>query len=168
MRVDASADRPAPPRLVAAVAATGQALDPALGDDALAQLNRLRDLSRLRTSLGSVTVVPAGNGGGAVAGVGEPDGFDAETLRTAAAAVAARIAEFHASLAWVLDASLPLPLAEQARAVVDGVALGAYDPGAWRSARSRREIPSLTIVTADPAAAEATRRAGIVARFLTL
>ena len=40
---------------------------------------------------------------------------------------------FGGTLAWLLDASLPLGTAEQARAVVDGLVLGGYDPGRWKT-----------------------------------
>jgi leucyl aminopeptidase len=104
----------------------------------------------------------------ALAGIGLPERLDLDAIRTAAGAVARRVAEQHASLAWELDESLPLSPAEQARAVVEGVALGAYDPGVWRSARSRREVPSLTIVSASPEAAAAAERAALVSEFVTL
>jgi leucyl aminopeptidase len=116
--------------------------------------------------LGLVTYVREGERTTATVGLGLPDEVDAEALRTAAGAVAARVARVHASLAWQLDPSLPLPLAEQARAVVEGVAYGAYDPGAWRSARSRREVATLTLVgpaEVDEAAQRAARVAGFVA-----
>ncbi len=68
----------------------------------------------------------------AAAGIGERDRVDADSLRTAAAAVARQAREFAKSIAWVLDESLPLPPEEQARALVDGTMLGAYDPARWK------------------------------------
>ena len=51
--------------------------------------------------------------------------------RTAAASVAEAAERVGGTLAWVLDDSLPH--SEQARAVVDGLLLGSYDPGRWKT-----------------------------------
>jgi len=67
------------------------------------------------------------------AGVGKREELDADALRTAAAAVARSAHTFDGSIAWILDESLPLPLPEQARAIVDGTILGLYDPARWKS-----------------------------------
>src|SRR5690349_10691259 len=67
----------------------------------------------------------------ALAGVGAAEAVDADALRTAAATVV-READFAGSVAWLLDESLELPPTEQARAIVDGTLLGAYDPGRWK------------------------------------
>src|SRR5256885_11669809 len=67
------------------------------------------------------------------AGVGKLEELDADALRTAAAAVAQSAHTFAGSIAWILDESLPLPLPEQARAIVDGTILGLYDPARWNS-----------------------------------
>jgi leucyl aminopeptidase len=67
----------------------------------------------------------------AAAGVGEQ--VDADAIRTAAAAVARAAAGFGGSVGWLLDDSLPLAPAEQARAAIEGVAFGAYTPGRWKS-----------------------------------
>jgi leucyl aminopeptidase len=117
--------------------------------------------------LGLVTLLKEGGRTSASVGLGPVERLDADALRTAAAAVAARVARVHGSLAWQLDASLPLALDEQARAVVEGASFGAYDPGAWRSARSRRELASLRLVA--PAEVDAAaQRAARVAGFVTL
>jgi hypothetical protein len=42
--------------------------------------------------------------------------------------VARQVREFAASIAWVLDDSLPVSRQNQARAIVEGTLLGAYDP----------------------------------------
>jgi leucyl aminopeptidase len=68
----------------------------------------------------------------AAVGLGKAERLDADALRTAAAAVVREAGEFSESVAWALDASLPLPLDEQARAVVEGVLLGVYDPARWK------------------------------------
>src|SRR6266516_5046688 len=68
----------------------------------------------------------------AAVGLGKRDRLDADAVRTAAAAVAQEAGDFSASIAWALDPSLPLPVDEQARAVVEGIVLGAYDPARWK------------------------------------
>ena len=99
----------------------------------------------------------------AVAGVGARDALDADALRTAAGTVARESREFAESIAWLLDDSFALPLAEQARAIVDGTLLGSYDPGHWKSAGDAIRLERLIVVTDDEAAAEAAGRAGVVA-----
>src|SRR5918992_3089434 len=81
-------------------------------------------------------------------GLGSSDELDADAFRTAAAAVARELQRSERSLAWPLDPELPLPLAEQARGVVEGVVLGSYDPGSWKSNGKELEPPkSLVLVT---------------------
>jgi leucyl aminopeptidase len=167
MRVDASAERPEG-AVVAFAAVQGRPAPGSLGPEIVGLLERLGERGELARDLGSVTLLPGADRTIAAAGTGEVERLDADGLRTAAAAVGERVAAFHGSLAWLLDGSLPLTLPEQARAVVEGVAFGAYDAGGWRSARTRREVPSLTVLTDDPAAAAAARRAGSVAGFTTL
>jgi leucyl aminopeptidase len=62
------------------------------------------------------------------AGVGKRDEVDTEALRTAAAAAAQALARVGGTLVWLLDESLPVPLPEQAAALVEGTILGAYSP----------------------------------------
>ncbi|HEV8603492.1 MAG TPA: leucyl aminopeptidase [Gaiellaceae bacterium] len=69
-------------------------------------------------------------------GLGPEADLDADTLRTAAASVAKTAERVGGSLAWLLDDSLPLAHDEQARAVVDGLLLGTYDPGRWKAGAS--------------------------------
>src|SRR5262249_43354456 len=99
----------------------------------------------------------------AVAGVGARGALDADALRTAAGTVAREAREFATSIAWLLDDSLPLPPAEQARAIVDGTLLGSYDPGRWKSSGDASRLERLTVITSDEVAAEAAGRAGVVA-----
>src|ERR687888_1945145 len=95
----------------------------------------------------------------AVAGLGAREAVDADALRTAAGTVAREAREFAKSIAWLLDDSLPLPPAEQARAIVDGTLLGSYDPGRrWKSAGDASRLERLTVVTSDETAAEAAGR----------
>ncbi|MBA2568760.1 MAG: aminopeptidase, partial [Actinobacteria bacterium] len=72
-------------------------------------------------------------------GLGLNAEIDADALRTAAAAVSAAAERVGGALAWLLDDSLDLTPAEQARAIVDGLVLGAYDPGRWK--QEVKELP---------------------------
>jgi leucyl aminopeptidase len=100
----------------------------------------------------------------ALAGVGPAEALDADALRTAAATVV-READFAGSVAWLLDDSLELPLPEQARAIVDGTILGAYDPGRWKSEAEAPRVESLVIVSDDPEVRAEAERAATVARW---
>ena len=78
-------------------------------------------------------------------GLGPTDELDADAYRTAAASVAEAAERVGGTLAWVLDDSLPL--SEQARAVVDGLVLGSYDPGRWKTgAKSDHPFERLVLV----------------------
>ena len=124
------------------------------------QLSDLVDSGEIRGNRDSATIVHAGAGGAkrvAVAGLGKPEELNADSVRTAAAALARR-ASFGGTIAWQLDDSLPVDLPDQARAVVDGVILGSYDPGQWKSKKSeRREIERLVLVTDADLASQADR-----------
>jgi leucyl aminopeptidase len=98
-------------------------------------------------------------------GLGPTDELDADTLRTAAAAVARETERIGGSLAWLLDDSLGLSQAEQARAVADGLLLGTYDPGRWKT-KASQEPPFERLVLVgsnDEALREAGERAATVA-----
>jgi leucyl aminopeptidase len=99
------------------------------------------------------------------AGVGRRDEIDADALRDAAAAATIELrSTVGGDLAWRLDDSLPLRPEDQVRAAVEGVMLGGYDPGAWKSAE-RPALPGrLTLVT-DHAVGPAAARAEIVSRW---
>src|SRR6266516_5167691 len=101
----------------------------------------------------------------ALAGVGTREAFDADALRTAAGTLSHEARGFARSIVWLLDESLPLSPAEQARAIVDGTLLGSYDPGRWKSSAEVPRLERLVIVSGDAAVAEATRRAGVVAEW---
>jgi leucyl aminopeptidase len=101
----------------------------------------------------------------ALPGIGAREAVDADALRTAAGTLAHEVRGYARTVAWLLDDSLPLAAAEQARAIVDGTLLGSYDPGRWKSSRRSQRLESLVIVSDDAAVGEATRRAGIVAEW---
>jgi leucyl aminopeptidase len=119
------------------------------------RLARLRAEGELTSELGRAALVHV-NGDlraqrVAGAGVGKSEEVDTDALRTAASAVARRAGEFAGTIAWILDDSLPLPLAEQARALVDGTILGLYEPARWKSnGAPPRKTERLLLVTAQP------------------
>jgi leucyl aminopeptidase len=99
----------------------------------------------------------------AIAGVGRRDAVDADVLRTAAAAVAASA---RGTVAWLIDDTLPVPAADQARALVEGTILGAYDPARWKTERDDpREIERIVLGTDDESVAQVAERAARVAEW---
>lgn len=99
------------------------------------------------------------------AGAGPRGELDADALRDAAAAAVRELASsVGGSLAWLLDDTLLDP-PEQARAVVDGLLLGGYDPGTWRTGPSRRRPVERAVLVSERDVAEETTRAAIVARW---
>ena len=95
-------------------------------------------------------------------GLGPADELDADSVRTAAAAVAEAGERVGGTLAWVLDDSLPQ--SEQARAVVDGLLLGSYDPGRWKTGpKSDHPFERLVLVGGDDALKAEAERAATVA-----
>src|SRR5262245_40358419 len=98
------------------------------------------------------------------AGVGKRDEVDADALRTAGAAAAQSLARVGGTLVWLLDESLPVPLPEQAAALVEGTILGAYSPGQWKSKDEPRAPERIVVGHADePELRAAAERAAIVA-----
>ena len=132
-----------------------------LDDELDGLLSRLVEAGDITGRRDSATVVHTRAGGSkrvAVGGLGKPEEVNADALRTAAAAVAREATAFGGTIGWLLDASLPLGLPDQARAAVDGVILGSYDPGRWKTKRpERREIERLVLVTDADLGADADR-----------
>src|SRR5207302_2977543 len=62
------------------------------------------------------------------AGLGKRDEVDRDALRTAGAAAAQALERVGGTVCWLLDERLPLPLADQAAALVEGTILGGYAP----------------------------------------
>jgi leucyl aminopeptidase len=95
-------------------------------------------------------------------GLGPADELDADAVRTAAAGVAHAAERVGGTLVWLLDDSLDLSPVEQARAVVDGLLLGAYDPGRWKSeARTEPPFEQLVLVGPEDVAEVAVRAAKV-------
>ncbi|HEY2073599.1 MAG TPA: leucyl aminopeptidase, partial [Gaiellaceae bacterium] len=72
------------------------------------------------------------------AGVGALDEVDRDALRAAGAAAAAELFRVGGTLVWVLDERLPVPLPEQAAALVEGTIIGGYSPGRWKTQEDGR------------------------------
>jgi leucyl aminopeptidase len=122
----------------------------------------------IRRDLGETYVLRAEKGGGrqVAVGLGPANELDADAIRTAAAAVARELRRPGGTLAWPLDAKLRVPLAEQARAVVEGVVLGTYDPGSWKSNAKEVEPPrTLALVTDDTSLKDVADQAAQVAEW---
>jgi leucyl aminopeptidase len=103
-----------------------------------------------------------------VAGIGKLDEVDADALRTAASAVARRVADVGGTVAWLLDESLPLTFEEQARAIVEGTVLGSYSPARWKTAeKPRKQIEKIILCTgADNGVATGATRAARVGKWV--
>jgi leucyl aminopeptidase len=85
---------------------------------------------------------------------------DADGLRTGAAR-AVRACRNGGTVAWALDASLPLPVEEQVRALAEGAVIGGYDARRWRSGERPRGVERFVICGAGddlgPVAGRAAR-----------
>jgi hypothetical protein len=64
--------------------------------------------------------------------VGAPTSLDADGLRTAVASAVRATQGDGRPLVWSIEPSLGLPAADQARAIVEGAAFGAYDAGLYK------------------------------------
>ncbi|MEZ5099263.1 MAG: leucyl aminopeptidase [Thermoleophilia bacterium] len=101
-------------------------------------------------------------------GAGRSAKVDADSIRTAAARTAATITGLAGgTVAFVVDASLPVPVADQARAIVDGVVLTSFDAGRWKTIDPRpKPITRLVLVGEGlDAVVEDARRAAVVATW---
>jgi leucyl aminopeptidase len=162
---EVEADTLAVPLTEEGLAETTKAIDGKL--DGL--LQQLLDEGELRSESGWATVV---NVRGqlpskrvAVAGLGKTEEIDADALRTAAAAVAQEAGPFSESVAWALDPSLPLPVDEQARALVEGTLLGAYDPARWKGENHQPKLATL-ILCGDTEVTEGVERAARISDWV--
>ena len=100
-----------------------------------------------------------------VAGLGPRAEVEPDALRDAAAAAIRELrGSVGGSAAWLLDESLPIEPAEQARAAVEGAVLGGYDPGAWKTAaKNGQPVERLTLVGAPDSEDAASRAAAVAA-----
>jgi leucyl aminopeptidase len=128
------------------------------------RLQSLLESGEVNGEAGATCVLHGERGRIVAAGGGRRDQLDSDSIRDAAAGVA-RLG-LGGTVAWLLDGDLPLSVSEQARAVVDGLVLGGYDAGAWKTDRPRRpQTERLVLVGADEEALELARRAERVAHF---
>ena len=106
----------------------------------------------------------------ATTGVGPIEEVDADTLRTAAAAVVRAAPNVGGTIGWLVDEQLPLSAEEQARAVVEGIALASYAPGRWKTKPQDRRTFERVVVCweDDPAVEAAAERAARVSRWVNL
>jgi leucyl aminopeptidase len=101
----------------------------------------------------------------AVVGLGPREEIDADALRTAAAAVARETGAYAETVAWAVDGALELPAEEQARALVEGTALGGYDTARWKHDEPKPKLASIVLLGDGDGLATAARRAATVAEW---
>jgi leucyl aminopeptidase len=98
----------------------------------------------------------------AVSGLGRR--VDADAVRTAVATAVRAGAQVGGTLAYAVTPSLPVSREEQSAAAADGLVLGAYDQGQWRSHRRRaKEFERLVVVDGE---ADRARRAAQIAAWV--
>jgi leucyl aminopeptidase len=89
---------------------------------------------------------------------------DVEGLRTAAAR-AVRACRTGGTIAWALDATIPLAVGEQVRALAEGAVLGGYDGRRWRSGERPRGVERFVICGCGEDLGPVADRAALVARW---
>ena len=89
---------------------------------------------------------------------------DADGLRTAAAR-AVRACRGGGTVAWAFDPSLPLPAAEQVRALAEGAVLGSYDGRRWATGDPLPSVERFLICGCEEDLAPVADRAALVARW---
>jgi leucyl aminopeptidase len=89
---------------------------------------------------------------------------DVEGLRTAAAR-AVRACRGGRTVAWALDASLPVAVDEQVRALAEGAVIGGYDGRRWRSGEPPRGVERFVICGCRENLTPVADRAALVARW---
>jgi leucyl aminopeptidase len=148
----------------AALSGPVQDLDRAVGG----RLRGLVEAGELTGERGRVTLLHTESQAAArrIGAVGVGAAPTADDLRTAAGALAARAVDVGAtSVAWVVAGNGGLSPEEQARAIVDGIVLGPYETGRWKtSTERRREVERLRLCGPGASAGFGeARRAGAVA-----
>jgi leucyl aminopeptidase len=135
--------------------------EPPAGADELAR--ELISSGEAGTEFGSVTVAHTDGHRVAVAGLGKL--ADADAVRTAVAGAAHETRRVGGTLAYLVNPSLELEAAQQARAAADGLVFGTYDTRKWRSADvdDRKDFERLVIVGGDGSVTAAAERAARIA-----
>jgi leucyl aminopeptidase len=136
------------------------------------RLQRLAEEGELKGELGKTVLLHTDGELSArrivVAGVGKVEELDSDALRTAASAVARRVADVGGTVAWMLEESLPLSFEEQARAIVEGTILGTYSPARWKTnEKPQKRIEKIVLYAAEGDGLEETaRRAARVGKWV--
>src|SRR3954447_548606 len=89
---------------------------------------------------------------------------DADGLRTGAAR-AVRACRDGGTVAWALDASLPLPVEDQVRALAEGAVIGGYAGRRWRSGGRPRGVERFVICGGGDDLAPVAERAALISRW---
>jgi leucyl aminopeptidase len=126
-------------------------------------LSELATTGELRGERGEAVLFHAEGTRLVAVGLGKRAEVDRDALRTAGAAAAHELARVGGTLAWQLDESLPLPLPEQAAAVVEGTILGGYTPGRWKTKDDARPKQVDRIVFESDGVRDAAERAALLA-----
>ena len=161
-----------PARVEAAVLALPVTDSPGQAPEALTQLlDRLRASGELSAEPGDSLLLHVDGKLGAprvaLAGVGERGRIDADSLRTAAATVAREASRFGGTVAWLIDDSLGVPAPDQAKAIVDGTVLGAYEPARWKTNGTvPKVVERLILLSQDASLAEPAERTARVAGWV--
>ncbi len=147
MHVEVTADDPGAiaPDLVAA--AGPRALELGAPERAVAEADPVAMVYAAAAPLAVVAVEPGVDG-----------------LRTAAAR-AVRACRGGGTVAWALDASLPIPVEEQVRALAEGAVIGGYDARRWRRDEPPRGVERFVICGCDVTLGRAAGRAALVGRW---
>jgi leucyl aminopeptidase len=90
---------------------------------------------------------------------------DLDGLRTGAAR-AVRACRGGRAVAWALDASLPVPVEDQVRALAEGAVIGGYDARRWRGGEQPAGVERFVICGCADDLAPAADRAALVARWI--
>jgi leucyl aminopeptidase len=89
---------------------------------------------------------------------------DVDGLRTGAARAVGACGN-GATVAWALDASLPLPVDEQVRALAEGAVIGGYERRRWRSGEPPRGVERFVICGCDERLDPVADRAALIGRW---
>ena len=123
----------------------------------------------LRGEAGRVSIVHVDGKLGAprvaVVGLGPRKQVDADALRTAAAAVARETGGYAETVAWAVDGALEVPAEEQARALVEGTAIGSYETARWKHDEPKSKLSTLVLTGEGDGLKAAAERAATVAEW---
>jgi leucyl aminopeptidase len=128
------------------------------------RLARVAEEERVAKTAGQTSILHLGSRRVVAAGLGPGAALDPDAVRTAAAGVARATSKIGGTIAWLVDDGLELSAPQQARAAVDGLMLGGYDPGRWKGDDDRlKHFERLVLVGADEGALAAAEQAASVA-----